>query len=62
MKNVNLYEGDGDAECTLICDDQAFVDLADKKIQPLEAVEAGKLTIDGELSIALKLLPYIASV
>ncbi|XP_037913558.1 uncharacterized protein LOC119653109 [Hermetia illucens] len=62
LKNVNLYEGDDSAECTLVCDDQAFADMADKKMEPKQALEKGQLSVDGEMELAMKLLPYIASI
>lgn len=62
LKNVKLYEGDDSAECTLICDDQAFLDIADKKMEAKEAREKGLLSVEGEMDLAMKLVPYIATI
>lgn len=60
LKNVKLYEADEAADCTLTCDDDTFADMINKKLEPKTAVEQDKLDIDGELALALKLVPYIS--
>lgn len=62
LVNVKLYEGNDAAECTLECDDQAFADIADQKLQAKEALEKGLLKVEDNMELALKLMPFIATV
>jgi putative sterol carrier protein len=48
-------EGDGDADCTISVDDSDFVDLVEGRANGQQLYFQGKLRIDGDLGLALKL-------
>lgn len=56
-----VYVGDDDAECTITVDDETMVALGEGKITTVEAVTQGKIQIDGDMSLALKLGPFVTS-
>lgn len=56
-----VYVGDDDAECTITVDDETMVALGDGKITTVEALNQNKIQIDGDLSLALKLGPFVTS-
>lgn len=61
LLNVKVYIGDDAAECTITVDDETMVALGEGKMTTVEAVNQGKIQIDGDMSLALKLGPFVTS-
>jgi len=51
---------DGDADCTLSADADVFQEIIEGDTNPTAAFMTGKLKIDGDMSIALKLASLLA--
>jgi len=47
--------GDGDADCTMSADAETFQGILDGDVNPTAAFMGGKLTVDGDMSEAMKL-------
>jgi putative sterol carrier protein len=52
---VAVTEGDGDAQCTIGLSASDFVDMFEGKVNGQQLFFSGKLTIDGDMQLALKL-------
>jgi putative sterol carrier protein len=52
---VAVTEGDGAAQCTIGLSATDFVDMFDGKVNGQQLFFSGKLTIDGDMQLALKL-------
>ena len=46
---------DGDADCTISADPDVFKDLFDGELDPTAAYMTGKIKIDGDMGVAMKL-------
>ena len=46
---------DGDADCTITADPNTFRDMFEGELDPTAAYMTGKIKIDGEMGIAMKL-------
>lgn len=52
--------GDDDAECTLTADADTFEAIMDGSLNPTAAFMTGKLSLDGDMGIAMKLGALLA--
>lgn len=52
---INVEEGDGDAQCTVVISAEDFDQLTDGKLNPQMAFMSGKLKIQGDMGLAMKL-------
>jgi putative sterol carrier protein len=52
---VSVQEGDGDAQCTVVVSAADFDQLTDGKLNPQMAFMTGKLKIQGDMGLAMKL-------
>ena len=50
-----INRADGTADCTVTLSQEDFVKLAQGKLNPMGAVMSGKMKIDGDMSVAMKL-------
>ena len=50
-----IEETDGAADCTLTLAASDYVDLLEGRVQPTELFFTGKLQIDGDMTLAMKL-------
>lgn len=50
-----ISEGDGAADCTINVQDSDFVDIINGKTDATMAFMAGKLKVEGDMSLAMKL-------
>jgi putative sterol carrier protein len=56
LKDVpNITAGDGDAECTIKMPGSDFVDMLEGRVEGQDLFFAGKLQIDGDMALAMKL-------
>ena len=46
---------DGDADCTITADPDTFKDMFEGELDPTAAYMTGKIRIDGEMGVAMKL-------
>ena len=46
---------DGDADCTIAADPETFKDMFDGELDPTAAYMTGKIRIDGDMGVAMKL-------
>ena len=51
---------DGDADCTLTADADTFQAMMDGSLNPTAAFMTGKLSVDGDMGIAMKLGAMLA--
>ena len=51
---------DGDADCTLTADADTFESLMDGSLNPTAAFMTGKLSIDGDMGVAMRLGSMLA--
>ena len=59
--NPSVHEGDGDADCTIRTAASEFVRMAEGEVDSRELFFSGKLKVDGDMGLALKLKKLIAS-
>ena len=52
---VNVTEGEGDADTTLIASEENFLSIARGELNPTTAYMTGKLKIKGDMGAAMKL-------
>jgi putative sterol carrier protein len=52
---VGITEGDGEASCTVTVEDADFVEIIEGRLNGQMAFMQGKLKIDGDMSLAMKL-------
>jgi putative sterol carrier protein len=57
--NPGVVEGDGPAECTVRMTAQDFVDLTEGKANGQQLFFTGKLKVEGDMSLALRLQPLM---
>ena len=57
--NPGVTEGDGSAECTIRMSGQDFVNLSEGKANGQELFFTGKLRVEGDMSLALRLQPLM---
>jgi putative sterol carrier protein len=50
-----ITEGDGDAECTIKMPGSDFVDMLEGRVEGQDLFFAGKLQIEGDMALAMKL-------
>ena len=48
-------DGDGDADCTLTASADTFRELLDGDLDPTGAFMSGRLTVDGDMGLAMRL-------
>ena len=51
---------DGDADCTIAGDMDAFQDMFNGELDPTAAFMTGKIKIDGDMGVAMKLAQMLA--
>jgi ubiquinone biosynthesis protein UbiJ len=61
LKEVKVYAADEPAECTLTAEDSVMVELGTGKLTAKDALAQDKLDIDGDLELAMKLVPFVSS-
>lgn len=62
LKNLKVFAGDDpNAECTLIIDDEDLFNIGNGTLGAQEALAQNKLDIEGNIELALKLVPFISS-
>lgn len=52
--------GDGDADCTLTADAETFRDMLAGALDPTGAFMSGRLRVDGDMGLAMKLAGLLA--
>lgn len=52
--------GDGEADCTLTADADTFRDMLEGNLDPTGAFMSGRLGIDGDMGLAMKLASLLA--
>lgn len=52
--------GDGDADITLSADADTFQEIFEGEMNPTSAFMTGKLTVDGDMGLAMKLAAVLA--
>lgn len=57
--NPGVTEGDGPAECTISMAAQDFVDLTEGKANGQQLFFTGKLRVEGDMALALRLQPLM---
>jgi putative sterol carrier protein len=57
--NPGVTEGDGAAECTIRMTSQDFVDLTEGKANGQQLFFTGRLKVEGDMSLALRLQPLM---
>jgi putative sterol carrier protein len=57
--NPGVTEGDGSAECTIRMTAQDFLDLSDGKANGQQLFFTGRLKVEGDMSLALRLQPLM---
>ena len=58
--NGEITDDDAEAACTITTDMETFKGMYDKSVSPQAAFMTGKLKIQGDMSIAMKLGPILA--
>ena len=53
--DISVEEGDGDAQCTVIVGADDFDQITDGTLNPQMAFMSGKLKIQGDMGLAMKL-------
>ena len=57
--NVEITDDDAEAACTITTDMETFKGMYDKSVSPQAAFMTGKLKVEGDMGIALKLQSVI---
>lgn len=60
LVNLQLYEGDDDAECTIKLDDQLLADILEKRVEALDALRENLIEIEGNVELLAVLKDQIA--
>ena len=55
-----VLTGDGDADCTITASQDTFQELFDGELDPTAAFMTGKIKIDGDMGVAMKLGQLLA--
>ncbi|XP_055615739.1 SCP2 sterol-binding domain-containing protein 1-like [Toxorhynchites rutilus septentrionalis] len=61
LKNVKLQESDGDAEATLIMEDDVMFAIGTGALPAKEAMAQDKMEVEGQVELIFLLEPFIAS-
>jgi len=56
---VGVVEGDGEADCSLSLSGSDLIEMASGNLNPQLAFLEGRLSLDGDISQALKLTPFL---
>ena len=54
-REVNVHEGDDDAECTITLETADFMAIQDGSLDAMQAFMMGKLQVEGDMGLAMKL-------
>lgn len=54
-ENPRVEAGEGDAQCTITVGDEDFVNIVGGKLNPQMAFMSGKLKVQGDMGLAMKL-------
>ena len=54
-RDVEVREGDGDADCTITVEAADFIAIKDGSMDAMEAFMMGKIIVDGDMGLAMKL-------
>lgn len=60
LKNLTLTTGDGNAEVTVIIEDDVLAQIGSKQLLANDAISQGKLDVEGQVELVLALEPFIA--
>ena len=55
-----ISEGDADAQCTMVISLENFMEMAEGKLDGTMAFMSGKLKVQGDMGIAMKLGPLLS--
>lgn len=55
LVKIKFYEGDEEAECTLVLDDVLLNDIVFKRTDGMEELKDGRLVVEGNLDLLMKL-------
>jgi putative sterol carrier protein len=55
-----ISNDDGDAQCTMVISIENFMEMAEGKLDGTAAFMSGKLKIQGDMGIAMKLAPILS--
>ena len=55
LVDLKFYEGDVDADCTMIIDDQDLCDIVNKKADSSELLKQGKFQVEGKVELLKQL-------
>jgi hypothetical protein len=55
LVKIKFYEADEEAECTLVLDDVLLNDIVFKRTDGLEELKDGRLVVEGNLDLLMKL-------
>ena len=60
VDEAGVRAGDGEAECTLTASADTFGDMLGGALDPTSAFMGGRLTIDGDMGLAMRLASLLA--
>lgn len=60
LKNLTLVAGDGNAEVTVIIEDEVLGQIGSKQLSANDAISQGKVDVEGQVELVLALEPFIA--
>ncbi|CAG9800311.1 unnamed protein product [Chironomus riparius] len=55
LVKIKFYEGDEEAECTLVLDDALLNDIVFKRTDGMEELKDGRLVVEGNVELLMKL-------
>ncbi|KAL7049285.1 hypothetical protein ACKWTF_003651 [Chironomus riparius] len=55
LVKIKFYEGDDEAECTLVLDDALLNDIVFKRTDGMEELKDGRLVVEGNVELLMKL-------
>jgi ubiquinone biosynthesis protein UbiJ len=55
LVKIKFYEGDEEAECTLVLDDALLNDIVFRRTDGMEELKDGRLVVEGNLDLLMKL-------
>lgn len=59
LKNLKLYVGNDDAECSVKIKDSSIMDICEKKVDAVEALNDGLIEVKGNFELVFLLKPFV---